>query len=90
MENKKITLKDFFESDEKLVIHCDTEEKANTLLEAFDKLGKKWCTDKSYLGYNCWQYYGEETCYTNNGTYSNKQWYFDNCYKVYDFEEIEL
>lgn len=32
---------DFFNSKEKMVIHCDSEEKSNRLLKAFDKLGKK-------------------------------------------------
>ncbi len=90
MENKKITLKEFFESDETLVIHCRTEEEANTLLEAFDKLGKKWNGGKSYLENNYWQCYEGGTCYTSNGTFSDKEFFLDNDYKVYEFEEIEL
>lgn len=69
---RKITLKEFFESDEILVIHCDTEENANTLLEAFDKLGEKWFGGKSYLEDNYWRSYKEETCYTNDGVYNEK------------------
>lgn len=49
---KKITLSEFFKNDEKLAIHCDTEEKANLLLKAFDKMGKKWFAGNSYLERN--------------------------------------
>lgn len=85
---RKITLKEFFESDETLVIHCDTEENANTLLKAFDKLGKKWSSVKSYLENNYWRYYKEETCYTNEGTYNDKEWCLDNNYKIYEFDDV--
>ncbi len=35
----KITIKEFFESSEKLAIHCDTEDKAIALCNAFHKQG---------------------------------------------------
>lgn len=85
-----ITLKDFFNSDKELAIHCDTKKKANTLLEAFDKLGKKWCNGDSYLEDNCWRNYGKDTCYTNYGMYSDKESFLDSDCKVYDFEDVIL
>lgn len=90
MENKKITLKDFFESSKKLAIHCDTEEKTIKLLTAFDKMGKKWSNDTSYLKCNLWGICEVETCYSNKGLFSDKVFYLDNNYTVYEFEEIEL
>ena len=90
MKNKKITLKEFFESDETLAIHCNTEERANILLKAFDKMGKTWTGGDSYLDKNLWGGYKEETCYENDGTYCGKEFYLDNGYKVYEFEEVEL
>lgn len=90
MKNKKITLKEFFNSDENLVIHCDTEEKANILLKAFDKMGKKWCDGSSYLKYNSWGDYKEETCYSNEGEFCSKGFYLSMNLKVYEFEDVEL
>lgn len=83
-----ITLQQFFESDTALAIHCDTRGKAKKLCEAFDKLGKKWSDGKSYLKYNYWNKLQKETCYTNCLTYSDKQWYLDIGFKVYEFEDI--
>ena len=40
-QKHKITLNEFWSKKKLMAIHCDTEEKANKLLKAFDKLGKK-------------------------------------------------
>lgn len=86
---KKITLSEFFKNDEKLAIHCDTEEKAN-LLKAFDKMGKRWRSNQSYLEENNWRGFKEETCYENDGTYCCKGFYPGTSYIVYEFEEVIL
>ena len=85
-----ITLKEFFESDETLVIHCNTEEKANVLLKYFDKMGKKWCNGVSYLRRNNWETREEETCYSNKGEYCTKKFCQGMNYKIYEFEDVIL
>lgn len=88
MKNNKITLEEFWNSKEKLAIHCDTEEKANKLLKAFDKLGKKWAFGNSYLEENCWNGYEKYTCYSNNNGYTGINWFKANDYKIYEFEDV--
>lgn len=88
MKNNKITLEEFWNSKEKLAIHCDTEEKANKLLKAFDKLGKKWTSGDSYLAWNCWKGYEKYTCYSNDNGYALINWYKENDYKIYEFEDV--
>lgn len=88
--NKKITLKEFWESKEKLVIHCDTEEKAKTLLSAFDKMGKRWRSIDKYTSKNCWNIYEEDTCYSNDGFYDNKDFYIGQGVTIYEFEDVDL
>lgn len=85
-----MTLEEFFNSKEELAIHCDTEEKANRLLSAFDKMGKKWADGDSYLEMNCWNMYEENTCYSNYNTYCEEQYYEINRYKIIEFEDIDL
>ena len=89
-KKKKITLKAFFESRRALTIHCDTEEKANRLLKAFDKLGKTWCSGISYLSKNNYSSYKQEMCYTNNCCYASYDWCKRKCYKIYEFEDVDL
>lgn len=86
----KITLKEFFASKEKLAIHCNTEEKANALLKAFDKIGERWITGNTYTEFNMWKINKEDTCYTNNGTFSDFGWYYENSIKIYKFEDVDL
>lgn len=82
-----ITLEEFF-ALKKAAIHCDTKEKAEKLCKAFDDMGRKWWLDDSYIKYNCYNFYGENTCYSNNGRYCTKAHYEENGIAVYKFEEI--
>ena len=86
----KITLKEFWESDKELAIGCNTEEKANRLLEAFDRLGKMWSSGNSYLEYNCYTGYGESTYYTNTGMYCDKNIARDSTCHIYELEDVDL
>lgn len=83
----KITLREFWENDKKLAIHCDTEEKAQILLKAFDKLGKKWCDGDSYLADDC---YRRDVCYDNNCEHGHYCYYKGAKYKIYEFDEVDL
>lgn len=89
-ELKKITLTEFWASKEKLAIHCDTEEKANKLLETFHKLGKKWCDDTSYLSSNEYYWHKDATCYSNLGGYAERDFYKKNSFKIYELDEVDL
>lgn len=85
-----MTLKEFFESDQLLAINLKTKEQADVFSKEVDKLGKKWRSGSSYLEFNCWDEYGEETCYTNRGCFTDI-FYYDILEKgkVLNFEEIE-
>lgn len=87
---KKITLKEFWESKVSMGIHCDTEEKANILLKAFDKIGNKWVDGDSYLSHNCWKTFKENTIYFNDKCYGDVEYaeFFKSI--VYEFEEVDL
>ena len=89
-KNKKITLSEFWNSDKDIAIHCDTEEKANKLLKAFDKLGKKWRNGDSYLKYNFYETYKEKICYSNWNTYDSLGYYKEENVIIYEFEDVDL
>lgn len=83
----KITLEEFFKSKRAMLIHCDTEEKANILLEAFHKMGKKWCDKDSYISKNHFDEYEENTGYTNDGGYTSCH---NALWVTYEFENVDL
>lgn len=88
--NKKITLKEFWESEQELAIHCDTEEEAKTLLSAFDKMGKKWNSGNRYTEFNNWSNCGQKIIYYNDGTYGNLRGIESDVCMVYEFENVDL
>ncbi|HBS10668.1 MAG TPA: hypothetical protein DEA28_02965 [Firmicutes bacterium] len=90
MKNKKITLKEFWKSLDRLAIHCDTEEKADKLLEAFDKYGESWSVDSRYTDINYWNEYKEKTCYDNDIAYCDINSYKEDNYTIYEFEDVDL
>lgn len=89
-EREKITLEEFWNNKEELAIHCRTEEQAKTLCKAFDRMGRRWQSGCRYIDKTNYWYYETETCYSNDGTYTE----VENCWncdiKIYKFEDIIL
>lgn len=85
---KKITLKEFWNSKEKLAIRCNTLEKAKKLLETFNKMGKKWQSGDSYLGTTYWGVHKEKTCYCNSHRWGDVNTYRKLKYKIFKFEDV--
>lgn len=86
----KITLTEFWNSKTIIAIHCDTEWKAIKLLEAFDKLGKKWYNGISYLNSNLYSTWGQNPCYLNNHTYCSYDFCKEHNKTIYEFDEVDL
>ena len=86
----KITLTDFWSNKKLMAIHCNTKEKAKKLLEAFDKLGKKWCDGDSYLDDDCYDMHMQDICYDSDGECSEYSWYKEHDYEIYEFKDVDL
>lgn len=86
----KITLTEFWNSKEKIAIHCCSKEKAKKLLEAFDKLGKKWLSRTSYIKKSNYNIYMCDTCYNNRNQFHDYDWYKKYDYTIYEFEDVDL
>lgn len=86
----KITLTEFWSSNEPMAIHCDTEGKANKLLRIFDSLGERWYDGPKYIDENYYEDAIEDACYDNENSCSPLCWYESNKYKIYEFEDVDL
>lgn len=84
-----MNLIEFFESDQKMAIHCASEDKALRLLQAFDALGKTWGSGRCYLGDHRWKDHREQTCYSNKGSYGDVACYFADSTPVIEYDDIE-
>lgn len=85
----KITLEEFWNSKDKIAIHCDTEEKSDNLLRAFASMGKRWHSGVSYVTYNFYGFYKQNTCYSNDCYYCRYEFYRKDGYKIYEYDEID-
>lgn len=75
----------------KVVVHCDTEEKAMVLLEELDKCGVCWCGGMRIGSYTYWDYDEEDTCYhidDDSLVHSSKDFYMRHNYRIIEFEEL--
>jgi hypothetical protein len=86
----KITLSEFWKSEDELAIHCKTEDEAKELLKAFDKAGKEWHSGSSYTSHTNYEHYGKETAYTNGCGYSELSFFKKEGYKIYEFNEVDM
>lgn len=85
-----MTVKEFWESERKLGIHCDTEEKANKLLKKFHELGKKWNTGTSYLEiFNVYHCFQEQTVFLNNGLFGSLDNVKRHNTEIIEFDDLE-
>lgn len=84
----KITLKEFFDSKERLWIRCETHKESKKLLKAFHKLGKKWWNGFTYLEFNAWMFHEEFTCYSNAGFFDDWCKLRKGSNTIYKFEDI--
>lgn len=85
-----IDLEEFRKS--KVVIHCDTEEKANDLLKYLDGQGIKWRGGLKLAENNYYGIYKEFTCYNYEFgclSYSDTDWYIDAKYNIIEWEIVD-
>lgn len=68
---KNFNWEKFMDKDNKIAVHCKTEEEAIDFCRQMDGHGLKWCDSVSYIEENNWEKYKKETCYLNDGTFTN-------------------
>ncbi len=75
----------FMNTSNKLAVHCKTEEEAIDFCKQMDEHGLKWRDGDNYLEINHWGRYKEETCYSNNGTYADLEFYKKENYTILEW-----
>lgn len=86
----KITLREFWNSPNKLAIHCNTGLKAFILLKAFNAYGMCWDNNVKYTLESNYKVHGKTTGYTNCNTYCHIDFLKEYGYTIYEFEDVDL
>lgn len=76
---------EFKDTDNKIAVHCKTEEEAKDFCKRMHEHGMKWRDGESYL--ECTEYgkHLSEPCYTGYGEYSRNEYYKSKGYKILEW-----
>lgn len=82
---RKFNWDEFKNKDNKIAVHCKTEEEAKDFCKRMHEHGMKWCSGESYLKET---YYSEceETCYIR-GEFSEYWYYKSNGYEILEWSD---
>ena len=78
---------EFKDADNKIAVHCKTEEEAKDFCKRMHEHGMKWRDGGSYL--ECTEYgkYLSETCYTGYGEFASYDFYKEREYKILEWSD---
>lgn len=71
---KKFNWDEFKNKDNKIAVHCKTEEEAKDFCRQMHEHGMKWCAGNSYMEKTNYKKYKGETCYVGFGVFSSYQY----------------
>ena len=83
---KKFNWNEFKNEENKIAVHCKTEEEAKDFCEKMHKQGMKWCSGESYLK-NTNYMRNEGTCYYGSGEYSTRDFAEKYNYKILEWSD---
>lgn len=85
---KKFNWEDFKDENNKIAVHCKTEEEAKDFCKQMHEHGMKWNTGRTYLECTNYNVFKTKTCYSNSGCYRNKGYYIEkNDYKILEWSD---
>ena len=84
---KKFNWDEFKNKDNKIVMHCKTEEEAKDFCRQMHGHGMKWCRGKSYMEKTNYEKCKGETCYTGSGMLSSYRYYNSEGYEILEWSD---
>lgn len=84
---RKFNWDEFKNKDNKIAVHCKTEEEAVDFCKQMHEHGMKWNGGFSYLDYTNYSIYREGTCYIAKGKYCFKNYYEKGGYTILEWSD---
>lgn len=84
---KKFNWDEFKNKDNKIAVHCKTEEEAKDFCRQMHGQGMKWRDGGSYLEHTEYGRYLDETCYTGGGGFACCDFYASEGYKILEWSD---
>lgn len=84
---KKFNWNEFQNKDNRIAVHCKTEEEAVNFCKQMHEHGMQWCNGDSYLEHTEYGKNLDETCYYGSGEYSSRD-FAEKCnYKILEWSD---
>lgn len=83
---RKFNWDEFKNEENKIAVHCKTEEEAKDFCRQMHGQGMKWCSGESYLKETNYEFCEEEICYIK-GEFSPYQYYKSNGYEILEWSD---
>lgn len=84
---KEFNWDEFKNKENKIAVHCKTEEEAKDFCERMHEHGMEWRDGDSYLEYTGYEKYLSETCYTAIGGFGNYDFYVKRGNKILEWSD---
>lgn len=78
---------EFKDVDNKIAVHCKTEEEAKDFCRQMYKHGMAWESGNGYLSCTHYEVYKGETCYIGFGMFSSYRYYNSEGYEILEWSE---
>lgn len=86
---KKFNWDEFKNKDNKIVVHCKTEEEAIDFCKQMYKHGMVWASGCSYLSYTRYGVHRDKTCYGGDGGYQSYDYFEKHKYKILEWSDYK-
>lgn len=84
---RKFNWDEFKDADNKIAVHCKTEEEAIDFCKQMYKHGMEWASGDSYLSYTHYGVYRDKTCYGGDGGYQSYDYFEKYKYKILEWSD---
>lgn len=84
---RKFNWDEFKNTNNKIAVHCKTEEEAKDFCRKMHEHGMKWCNGESYLKNTNYNVHHERTCYYGSEDYSACDFAEEYNYKILEWSD---
>ena len=84
---RKFNWDEFKNKENRIAVHCKTEEEAVDFCKQMHEHGMKWDDGYSYLCYTNYRIYTERTCYIAEGKYCDENYYKKSGYTILEWSD---
>lgn len=90
MKKKIFDWTTFLNKNNKIAVHCKTEEEATNFCKMLHEHNLTWSDGFSYLSVTYYNCYKNEICYTNEGTYARKNYFIKYNYTILEYSDYNF